>query len=73
MDFISSIIKKRYTGDWEHDPEDLEENELYQFIKENNNKFVYIFDYSDEEGEFGSELEHGGTFDELPHIIISHH
>lgn len=74
MDFISSIIKKRYTGDdWEHEPEDLEENELHKFIKENNNNFIYFFDYSDENGEFGSEMEHGGTFNELPHIRLSHH
>lgn len=71
---IESMIKRCYTGKWnERDIYDLDENELYQFIKKNNNKFVYIFEYSDEEGEFGSEMEHGGTFDELPHIRISHH
>ena len=74
IDLIKIIIKRLYVGNgWEHELCDLDENELNQFIKNNNNKFVYIFDYSDEEGTFGSEMEHGGTFDELPHIRISHH
>jgi hypothetical protein len=74
IEFISNIIKRRYVGDeWWDEPNDLNENELYEFIKENNNTFVYIFSYSDEEGQFGSEMEHGGTFDELPHIRLSHH
>ena len=43
------------------------------FIKENKGKVAYIFSYSDNDGEFESEMEHGDTFRNFPHITISHH
>lgn len=33
----------------------------------------FKFHYSDNDGEVYSALEHGGTFDRLPHFCISHH
>lgn len=33
----------------------------------------YLFHYSDEDGSFFSILEHDGTFENLPHVCISHH
>ena len=44
-----------------------------QFVQENDGAFIYKFDYGDEDGEFFSEMEHGGTFNNLPHIHISKH
>lgn len=44
-----------------------------KFIEENQGKVVYFFSYSDEDGEFWSQMEHGGTFDNFPHVTISHH
>jgi hypothetical protein len=43
------------------------------FIHQNIEKYIYKFSYSDEDGRLFSSLEHGGTFDTLPHITISHH
>jgi len=34
---------------------------------------LYCFSYADEDGSYGSALEHGGLFDNLKHIIISNH
>jgi len=48
-----------------------------KFKKENweklglEGKKIYIFSYSDNSGE--EALEHGGIFENLPHIRISHH
>lgn len=44
-----------------------------RFIKHNLGKFAYIYSYSDNDGRLFSELEHGGTFDRLDNITISHH
>lgn len=34
---------------------------------------VYVLSYSDNDGECGIVMEHGGIFDHLPHVAISHH
>lgn len=44
-----------------------------QFVKRNEGKFLYFFEYGDEDGAFFSEMEHGGTFNKLEHIQISKH
>ena len=44
-----------------------------EFIKENKEAVFLKFSYSDEDGSFYSSMEHDGTFDQLPHITISHH
>lgn len=36
-------------------------------------KHIYFFSYSDNDGEFGAQMEHGGTFDKFSHMQISHH
>ncbi len=43
------------------------------FIDQNEGSYLYIYEYSDNDSEIYSELEHGGTFTHLPHIQISHH
>ena len=42
------------------------------FLKRNPKGYLYSFKFSDD-SETGSELEHDGTFNKLPHIRISHH
>jgi len=37
------------------------------------NKFVYVFSFSDNDGEYWSALEHGDTFENVKHIRISCH
>lgn len=44
-----------------------------QFMKENIGRVIYFFSYSDEDGDFWSEMEHGEIFRKLPHLQISHH
>jgi hypothetical protein len=44
-----------------------------EFCKKNKDNFVYFFNYGDESGDFMSEMEHGNTFKNLPHIQVSHH
>lgn len=44
-----------------------------KFIQENGPGYVYFFEYSDEDGGLGSELEHQNDWGGLPGIRISHH
>jgi hypothetical protein len=52
---------------------EIAEKIAIKFIEENKEKAAYIFLYSDEDGRFWSEMEHGGTFDEFSHLKISRH
>ena len=47
--------------------------EAIKFVKQNEGSYLYIFNYGDEDGTFMGEMEHGGTFKNLPHITISKH
>lgn len=44
-----------------------------EFCKKNEGNYLYFFSYADEDGDFMSDMEHGGTFQNVPHIQISHH
>lgn len=44
-----------------------------QFMKKNIGRVIYFFSYSDEDGAFWSDMEHGEIFRKLPHLEISHH
>jgi hypothetical protein len=44
-----------------------------RFVEKNLGKFLYTFEYGDEDGSYYSEMEHGGTFDEVEHIQVSKH
>lgn len=37
------------------------------------NKFVYVFNFSDNDGDYQSALEHGDTFENVKHLRISCH
>lgn len=43
------------------------------FLTINKGGYMYLFHYGDDSGDFFSEMEHGRTFDQLPHITISKH
>jgi hypothetical protein len=43
------------------------------FFEENKEAKIFKFSYSDNDGALMSAIEHGGTFDRLPRIVISHH
>jgi hypothetical protein len=44
-----------------------------KFILDNIDKPVYIFEYSDNDGKFSTQMEHGDIFSALPNIRISKH
>lgn len=44
-----------------------------KFLTLNEGSYLYIFNYGDEDGEFFSQMEHGFTFENLPHITINKH
>ncbi len=44
-----------------------------KFIEKYDGKWAYFFEYCDNDGEFWAEMEHGGTFDGIPHLVVSHH
>jgi len=46
---------------------------VLDFIKLINKKFLYEFEYSDNNGSFDATLEHGDVFRKLLHIRISGH
>lgn len=52
---------------------EIDKEDIISFISENIGKYIYMYTYSDEDGEFYSRMEHGGTFNYLPHLQISHH
>lgn len=37
------------------------------------NMDIYTFEFSDNDGPFWSTLEHGGTFNGVPHLTVSNH
>jgi hypothetical protein len=43
-----------------------------EIIKQLVGKTMYFFEYSDRDGHFWTEMEHGRTFTNIPHIRISH-
>ena len=44
-----------------------------RFIKDNKDSIIYVFVFSDNEGEYGCALEHGILFDNVKHVHISQH
>lgn len=44
-----------------------------KFIKDNENSFIYVFEYSDNDGAFYTTMEHGDIFSRLPNKRISRH
>jgi len=44
-----------------------------KFLESNEGYYFYEFSYADENGSYEGALEHGGLFDNVPNIRISHH
>lgn len=51
----------------------LRKLKLKEIANEEISESVYIFSYADEDGSYGSALEHGELFNKLKHIRISKH
>lgn len=43
------------------------------FMAKNKGKSIFVFSYSDNDGDLYAAIEHGGIFNKLKHIRISHH
>lgn len=71
-DYINLKVEK-ILSDNNYYSSDYDTDEFKELMLKNDKGFIYSFHYADEDGEFWSKMEHGGTFDELPHIRISHH
>jgi hypothetical protein len=46
---------------------------LFDFLREQEGKYIYLFTYSDEDGELNTELEHNNNWGGLPHLKMSFH
>ncbi len=69
-DIILKIEKHSFFG---YDSLNCGVNELKNLIVKNDKGFIYFYRYADEDGSFWGEMEHGGTFEKLPHIRINEH
>lgn len=71
-DYLLTRLRNLNKQTYYYEPLDISKEDLLDLLKRCEKKgFIYYFHYSDECGQH--ELEHGGTFDELPHIQVSHH
>ena len=43
------------------------------FAKDQKGKYFFVFHYADEDGNYGSVMEHCGLFNKLPNLTISNH
>jgi len=74
MDYIIGKILRMKKDEYYSEPLDISNEEIKEMIENGNRKgFLYYFHYCDENSDFWSDMEHGGTFKELPHIRVSHH
>jgi hypothetical protein len=71
IDYIIYKTKKRSEDSFE--TPDFGDDELKELIEKNKKGWIYLFEYCDEGGGIGEELEHDGTFDNLPYLEDSHH
>lgn len=62
------ILQKRY-----NDRIEISINKWIARQQKWGRKYFYKFEYSDNDGKQGSDLEHRGTFDNCEHISFSHH
>ena len=78
---ISAIYDKfedKKTGDVDYDAANkvVEKHArviVKNFVKDHKGKYFFIFHYADEDGSFGSIMEHQGLFKKLPSLVISNH
>lgn len=76
-DRLEEEVKKQFKEQYGLEPYEFKYQRalelISKFLNDNKGKFIYKFNYGDEDGNLYSELEHGGTFDDLSHIHVSHH
>jgi hypothetical protein len=70
-DFHFDSVDQKTSVRWQKAWDDGANKLAKKFYLEN--KFVYVFSFSDNEGDYQSALEHGDTFENIKHIRISCH
>jgi len=72
-DDLTESEKIKIWNDWEKDCLKVRENSANKFIGNNKDKFIYTFEFSDDDSAYYSTLEHGGIFFNLDYRQISRH
>jgi hypothetical protein len=73
LDKQESEICRTYWAESGKISDELAEADYKAFKKDNEGKYLTSLTYSDNDGSYGCLMEHGGVFDNIPHVRISHH
>jgi hypothetical protein len=69
----NSISYQKAMEQYDADTEIFVAEELKKFMDKNKAKYYFVVEYSDNDSEQYAAMEHGGLFDKIPHLRISHH
>jgi len=72
----SNLTPEEWNKQWaevEKGRKEAAEKYAANWMKGKELKHIYIMEFSDQDGSIGSQLEHGGTFQNVSHKQISHH
>lgn len=77
-DYLKMVRERRETRSkiWDRGrelQEKIAEQDAQNFLDDNKGKFIFIVDYSDNDGANGCTMEHGNIFKNVPHVQISNH
>jgi hypothetical protein len=74
---LEEELNKQFKEQYGMEPDELRRKKVLEliesFMRQNKGKYIYKFNYGDDEGGVFSELEHDGAFETLPNIRVSHH
>lgn len=76
IDLYDKYEKKDGKFDWEGYNRELKElatSYTKNFLERNKDKFLAIFEFSDNDGSLYSAMEHGNLFKRLKHLSVSKH
>lgn len=60
-------------GDYYDKVHEYNMEKMRQFVETHKECFIYVFEYSDNDGEYMTALEHGDLFKRMIHKKVSHH
>lgn len=69
----SEAQKTKMNKDHEEECDKIADMKAKSFCNQHKGKFLCSVSFSDNDGEFGSIMEHGNAFDRIPHEVFSHH
>lgn len=74
--YVYRLSQKEQDLFWEKEKEyilALSKETVGNFIENHKNSCFYVVEYSDNDGELATAMEHGNLFDRIPHLKISNH